>query len=339
MTIDANHAMPRTTPDDVVAAIVTYGARQPMLLAVLERLREEGVGRAIVIDNGAHWPVAAMLATQFGDWVRVVPMGGNMGSACGFVAAFEAAMQTDRALIWILDDDNRPQRGCLSALQAAYAQETMRTPADMLALVAMRTEHATDNVSARQLMTRWDSFGGFHVADIVAKIVHRLPGRVQHQLRHIDLGVTHFGGMLFHRSLVQRFGLPQREFYMYGDDTEFTWRITSGGGRIVQVAEALVEDLEESFQQTAHVRNRFVGALLSDSDFRTYYSVRNMAFFESRFRRRRRLLFALNRQLYFAILRLYARRLGRMDRYRFIYASANEGLSGERGPNARFPLR
>lgn len=326
-------------PADVVVALVTYGERRSMLLAVLERLREEGAGHVVVVDNGAHWPVGTELAAQFQDWVTVVAMGANRGSAHGFVTAFETAMQTGKPLVWILDDDNRPETGCLAALLAAHAEEAARTPEDMLAVVAMRAEHFSGNVSAKQLMTRWDSFSGFHVADLVSKVAHRLPGRRESRPHRVELGVTHFGGMFFHRSLVERIGLPRRDFFMYGDDTEFTWRITCQGGRIVQVPEALVEDLEGSFQQTSHVRNRFIGALLSDSDFRTYYSVRNLAYFESRFRRRRSAMFALNRRLYFAILHRYARRLGRMDRYHFIRASADEGLRGQLGPNDRYPLR
>ena len=334
-------SVPPHGPSDVVVGIVTYGDRRAMLLAVLDRLRDEGAGRVVVIDNGAHWPVATDLAERYGDWIDVVAMGANRGSAEGFVTAFEEALCTDRALVWILDDDNRPHVGCLAALLAAHAQETARSPADHLVVVAMRAEHGTGNMSAKQLMTRWDSFGGFHVADLLSKIAYRLPGTRSAPPAggRVQLGVAHFGGMLFHRALIERIGLPRRDFFMYGDDTELTWRITADGRRIVQVADALDEDLEGSFQQTAHVRNRFIGALLSDSDFRTHYSVRNLAYFERRFRCRNRAMFALNRALYFAILHRYARRLDRMERYRFIRASAAEGLAGRLGPDDRFPLR
>lgn len=327
------------TANDVVVALVTYGERRSMLVAVLDRLHEENAGHVVVVDNGADWPVTTDLAARYGDWVEVVPMGGNMGSAAGFVTAFEAAMRTGRSHIWILDDDNRPYPGCLAALLAAHAEEARSTPCDLLAVVATRAEHFAGQVSARQLLTRWDSFSGFHIADLASKVAHRLPGRQRELTGRVQLGVTHFGGMLFHRALIERIGFPRRDFFMYGDDTELTWRITANGGRIMQVAHAQIEDLEGSFQQTSHVRNRFIGALLSDSDFRTHYSVRNLAYFESRFRCRRRAMFALNRRVYFAILRRYAKRLNRMARYEFIRASADEGLRGRLGPDDRFPLR
>ncbi len=330
---------PDYRPEDVTAAIVTYGARQSLLLSVLERLRAEGVGQCVVVDNGAHWPVAKDLRAQFGAWVRVVPMGGNTGSSQGFAAALAAARDTGLPLIWLLDDDNRPKHGCLAELLLAYAEESQDIPEDMLALVAGRAEHSIGSISDRQLLTRWDSFGGFHVADLPAKLANRLPLRRQTApTRRARVGVTHFGGMLFHRSLIERFGLPRHEFYMYADDTEFTWRITAAGGRIVEVADAVVEDLEPAAQETARLRNRFVAALQTDSDFRSYYATRNLAFFESRFRRRNAFLFALNRRIYFALLRRYAVKLGRMEKYRFLRASVSDGLAGRQGPDPRFPL-
>lgn len=325
--------------NDVAAAIVTYGERRDLLLSVLDRLRMEGVGRAVVIDNGAHWPVMATLSDRYGDWTQVITMGANTGSSRGFAAAFDAAAELGKPLIWVLDDDNRPRKGCLTVLLAAHARETVRIPADMLAVVAARAEHATGDVSERQLLTRWDSFGGFHIADVADKVMRRLPRqRLPHVPADRRVGVTHFGGMLFARSLLARFGLPRDDFFMYADDTEFTWRITAAGGRIVQVADAVVEDLESAAQQTARLRNRFAAALLTENGFRSHYAVRNLAFFESRFRRRNRAMFALNRVLYFALLRFYAHKTDRMDHYRFIQRSVKEGLAGRLGPDSRFPL-
>ncbi len=332
MAIDANRG-------DVVAVTVTYGERRDMLLTVIEALRGEGVARVIVVDNGARWPVARELAGRFGDYVATIPMGGNKGSAAGYVAGFSAAMAGDTPFVWLLDDDNKPRPGCLATLRRAYAEEEARTPSGLLAVVALRPEHFAGGVSAKQLMTRWDSFGGFHVADLFDKLLNRLPGRRSEAMpTRISLGIAPYGGMLFHRSLVERVGLPRLEFGQYGDDTEFTWRITSSGGRIVQITDAIVNDLEEAFQKNTALRNRFLGALLTDSAFRTYYTFRNLAYFESRFRRHNRLMFAVNRRVYFAILRYYAGRHDQMERYRFIRKSSDEGLRGDLVPSERFPL-
>lgn len=329
---------------DIVAVTVTYGERRTMLITVLEALRKEGVARVVVVDNGARWPVEDELIDRFASFVEIVSMGGNKGSAAGYAAGLDAAMASNMPYIWMLDDDNRPRPGCLAKLRKGYDEECAYTPSALLAVVALRPEHFAGGVSARQLLTRWDSFGGFHVGDVFDKLVNRLPLPAALQRREVPstrtvLGVAPYGGMLFARSLVIRIGMPRLEFGQYGDDTEFTWRITSSGGRIVQIGDAIVDDLEVAFQQNAQLRNRFLGALLTDSAFRTYYTFRNLAYFESRFRRRNRLVFALNRYVYFAILRYYARQSGHLERYSFIRQSSDEGLAGDLTPSKSFPLQ
>jgi GT2 family glycosyltransferase len=329
---------------DVVAVTVTYGERRTMLIAVIEALRKEGVARVVVVNNGARWPVEDELTDRFTGFVEIVSMGGNKGSAAGYAAGLDAAMASSMPFIWMLDDDNRPRSGCLAKLRKGYDEECASTPSALLAVVALRPEHFAGGVSAKQLMTRWDSFGGFHIGDLLDKLINRLPLPAALQRREVSsariaLGVAPYGGMLFARSLVIRLGMPRLEFGQYGDDTEFTWRITSSGGRIVQIGDAIVDDLEDAFQQNAQLRNRFLGALLTDSAFRTYYTFRNLAYFESRFRRRNRLIFALNRYVYFVILRHYARQSGHLERYRFIRQSSDEGLAGDLTPSARFPLQ
>ncbi|WP_380787429.1 glycosyltransferase [Sphingomonas sp. R86521] len=327
------------TKGDIVAVTVTYGERRDMLFTVLDALRVEGATHVIVVDNGASWPVAAELTTRLGGFVKIVSMGGNTGSARGYVAGIEAAMASRLPFIWLLDDDNLPRPGCLATLRKAYKEEIDQTPSSLLAVLALRPEHFAGGVAPKQLMTRWDSFAGFHVADLFEKLINRLPLRARTAMPgRIPLGVAPYGGMLFHRSLIEHLGLPRLEFGQYGDDTEFTWRITSNGGRIIQIADAIVDDLEQAFQKNAQLRNRFLGALLTDSDFRTYYTFRNLAYFERRFRRRKPLLFTLNRIVYFSILRFYAHRHGLKARYTFIRDSSSEGLTGDLKPSIRFPL-
>lgn len=113
---------------DVVAVTVTYGERRTMLIAVIEALRDEGVARVVVVDNGARWPVVDELTDRFAGFVEIVSMGGNRGSAAGYAAGLAAAIATDMPFIWMLDDDNRPRPGCLATLRQGYDDECARTP-------------------------------------------------------------------------------------------------------------------------------------------------------------------------------------------------------------------
>lgn len=334
------------SPPRVVAVLATYRDRSAMLEAVLERLREEGVAQAVVIDNGATWPIAERLAATFGDFVDVVAMGGNCGCALGYARGLERAIELGADLLWLLDDDNRPMPGSLAALLATWQGELESAGsvgADRLVVTAVRDEHHADvlaGVPERHLKVRWDSFGGFHLRDLGYKFWRRTPwGRPSGKAAAaVRVDVTPYGGSLFHRALVARFGLPLLDFYQYGDDTEFMWRVTRDGGRILVVTAARIEDLEVSWNPTVQLANRFSGLVAGSSAFRTYYSTRNAAYFEKRFRRRNRLMFALNRTVYLALVRFYAQRSGHPDRYRLIREAVADGEAGRLSVNPRYQL-
>ena len=129
-------------PSPVTVVTVTYGERRALLHQVLDALPAQGVSRAVVVDNGARWPVKDELAAAYGDFVDVVEMGRNTGSAGGFAAGIQRALETGAEFIWLLDDDNRPVPDCLAALSAAYQELRGQHPADLLAVLAFRPERS-----------------------------------------------------------------------------------------------------------------------------------------------------------------------------------------------------
>jgi GT2 family glycosyltransferase len=330
-------------PPTVVAVLATYLDRSTMLEAVLDRLRDEGVTQAVVVDNGGTWPVAEHLAARFGGFVDVVAMGGNRGCALGYARGMERALELNADMIWLLDDDNRPTRGSLAALTAAWQAERDHVGSDRLVVTAVREEHHADvlaGVPERHLKIRWNSFGGFHLRDLAYKLWRRTPvGRPSgHTPAKARVDVTPYGGALFHRSLIKRFGLPLLDFYQYGDDTEFMWRVTRDGGRIIVVTAARIEDLEVSWNPTVQLSNRFSGLVAGSSKFRTYYSARNAAYFESRFRCRNKLMFGINRLIYLGLIAFYARRSGHPERYQLIREAIADGQAGRLAINPRYEL-
>jgi hypothetical protein len=255
----------------------------------------------------------------------------------------ERARAIGAGMIWLLDDDNRPTPGSLAALRAAWDAAVSETGPDRLIVSAVRDEHHADvmaGVPERRLKVRWNSFGGFHWRDLPYKLWRRTrwgrpPGTPPATAR---VDVTPYGGALFDVALVERFGLPLADFYQYGDDQEWTWRVTRAGGRILVVTAARIEDLEESWNPTVQLSNRFRGLAAGSSAFRTYYATRNATYFESRFRRRNRLAFAVNRLIYLALVRHYARASGHPERYRLIREAVADGVAGRLGINPRYQL-
>ena len=329
----------------VTVVTVTYGERRDLLRQVLDALPAQGVGKVVVVDNGAPWPVKAELAAAHGDWVHVVEMGRNTGSAPGFAAGMQRALDLGAEYLWLLDDDNRPEPGCLVALLHAYAGLREQCPADRLAVLAFRPEHQADvaaGVPLRYVNPRRNSFRGFHVLDVPYKIWRRTPWgrpRVRGGLpAQVVLHVAPYSGLLFHRAVVERYGLPRADFVLYADDTEFSYRITQSGGKIVLVTAAELRDMESSWNVRAAHANSFSILLHQGSDFRAYYGTRNGAYLETHVQSHTPLVYALNRSIYLAILTIQARLQGKQARLALVRQAIADGTAGRLGMHPDYPL-
>ncbi|MBS69291.1 MAG: glycosyl transferase family 2, partial [Pseudomonas sp.] len=146
-------------------------------------------------------------------------------------------------------------------------------------------------------------------------------------------------GMLAHRSLYQAIGVPLRELVLYADDTEYTRRITAKGGRLRLVTDALIDELELSWNIKAHTRNIYEAFLLGDSDFRTYYTARNQAWFDTYVWAASPWLYRLNRSIFLTLLRHVARRQQVPERLQLIERAIRDGENRSLGMHQTFPLR
>ena len=330
----------------VTVVTVTYGERRALLRQVLDALPSQGVSRAVVVDNGARWPVKDELAAAYGDFVDVVEMGRNTGSANGFGAGIRRALETGAEFIWLLDDDNRPAPDCLAALTAAYQDLRGQHPADLLAVLAFRPEHQADvaaGVPLRYVNPRRNSFRGFHVLDIPYKFWRRTPwGRPSASgglPARVDLGVAPYSGLFFHRTVAERFGLPRADFVLYADDHEYTQRLTYAGGKIKLITQAVIKDLECSWSVRKGRRTSFTILLTQGSDLRAYYSTRNGVYLDAYYRVNNQATFVFNRQVYLAALAVMTLRHGQFNRYRLLRTAITDGLTARLGINPYFPIK
>lgn len=329
----------------VTVVTVTYGGRRDLLMRMITGAGAQGVERIVVVDNGATWPVRSELSAEHGDFVDVVELGCNTGSAGGFSAGIRRAVELGTEYIWLLDDDNVPEPGCLDALMSAYERLRRKVSVDRLAVLAFRPEHQPDiaaGVPVRRAYPRRNSFRGFHVLDIPYKIWRRTPWgrpRLKGPLPElIDVPLAPYSGLLFHRDVVQAIGLPREDFVLYADDHEYSARITSRGGRIVLATRAALVDLESSWNVRRRVSSSFGVLLHQGSDFRVYYGMRNGTYLDAHCLQHDRLMFALNRWVYLAMLGVMALISRRVDRYHLVLEAVRNGLSGRLGVHPRFSL-
>jgi GT2 family glycosyltransferase len=342
--VDDRKTKERGEGDRVVAVIVTYGDRRRLLEQVLDGVLSEGVARAVVVDNAATWDVASTLTTRYGGSVDVIGMGSNTGPAKGFAVGIVRALDLGANYILLLDDDNRPRPGMVQELLTTFRTQSRVTPLDLLALVPLRPGcyPGVEYLLAGEGSPRPDSFRGLHILDAHLRLWRRTPwGRPRPpgtMPELIELQVACFGGLFFHRDLVARIGLPNGAFVIYGDDTEYTFRIRQAGGRILLATRAGLDDLEPSWVRRAPRPLPLAWYVLGQDDVRAYYITRNGAYFDANYLQRRPLIFRINLLAFVALLRLLAIVYRRTSRYRLLRRAIRDGLAGRLGTHEAYRL-
>ena len=328
------------------AVTVTYGDHlnlvRPVLLALL---RNTEIWKILLVTNGVRWNVQGLVQELGSDQIEAVELDKNRGSAGGYAAGIKRACDLGAEFIWLLDHDNVPQDRALSELFAAYARLNQEFSTDSLGVVAYRPLHNTDlacGVSARRVKWRPSSFWGFHILDVPYKVWRRTPWgkpRLRGGLpAEVEMSVTMFGGLLFHRAVVEKYGLPREDFVVYADDSEFTHRIVQGGGALRMITAARVDDLDASWYVQQGPNNTFARWLKGGSDTRIFYCARNHVYLDRHCLPNRRLMYWVNRRIYCLALWFLALIWGRKRRYSILHKAIRDGLVGRLGIHPEYPI-
>jgi len=329
----------------ITVVTVTYGDRWPQLRQVLEALATldgaDAISKVVVVDNGSGAETKAGLAGR--SDLDVVRLDRNEGSASGFAAGIERALSHGTDYVWLLDDDNRPEYGCLKTLLAAVdeygtgvALQAMRTAMEPLRRLA-------EGVPAGVVFGHRN--GNLHNT-LRCKVLGK-PPRDPFPPGHPLMEWAVYGGFLAPRQAFQRVGLPRLDYVLYADDSDYTHRISAAGWPIRLIPQAVIEDVDDGWENVASrrqgVSNLVAPRVRQPAELRSlYYTVRNSA----HFRRNRRVTspgeyyvnVVLRLGLMFALSVLSAvrtRELAPLRNYRYYLLATWHGLRNRLGPYSR----
>ncbi len=224
--------MKRNESSEVVGGIpvqvcaVTVAFNNPAGLSQLLRsLRgTTSLSGLIVVDNSEHHHLKddrSIFQQYSQDYVfaRYIEVGRNIGSAGGFALGMKTAHSKAFDWVWLLDQDGTVESECLAAL-LQYAHQ-----ADILCpkIVEIRNPH-------RELLyTR-------SVQNVWGRVI---PVDTQAKNRNIDFFASH--GTLISREVLDRVGYYDSDnFFVRGEDWDYSFRATTNGMTILLVADAEV---------------------------------------------------------------------------------------------------
>jgi len=346
-TTSTSHRGSERAAMNVTLVTITNAKRWHLLERTLRAALENGADRAVLVDNEAQEEIASRTDQAFPGRVHTIRLEHNQGSAGAYCAGLQAAMETGAEFLLLLDDDNCVEPQTIPVLQETYKLLSATTPPEQLCVVGFRPDHMSEILRGRPhelISSSGDAFFMFHMADLPKKLWKWISGRRQavpaeaaNPPRQLFRQRTApFGGMFFHRSVIERHGLPDRRFVLYQDDIEFSYRISSTGGEIVVAPQALIADLEQSWGIAD--RSTIFGKLINlGSDRQVYYTTRNRAYFESHCREHSRIR-KVNRAVFLFTLWSLACLRRRTARFRLIVKAIHDGEGAVLGINPEFPL-
>ena len=209
----------------VVAAIVTYN-RSDLLLEAIEAVlgQTHPVQRLFVVDNASTDGTPDLLRERGlldRDDVELVQLPENRGGAGGFARAVEVCRDTGADWMWLQDDDAAPAPDAVERLLAAPPATDPGTAA-LCAKVAL----PDGAIDANQR-------GHFRRRLLPLAASEYRPGHFP------ELGFLSFVGSLVRVDVARRIGLPRADFFVWGDDVEYSLRLGREGA-IRLVSESVV---------------------------------------------------------------------------------------------------
>ena len=333
----------------VYAVIVTYSDRFNLLKQVIDSCLNENIDKIIVIDNNSTENSKIQLRNlepKISDKLKVVYLEENIGSAGGYKRGLEEAYRDDDCeFIWLLDDDNKPQKNSLGILIDFWNKIEQRDKKEKISLLSYRKDRIvfkeavmTDNPNL--VLGSQNSFLGFHLLELPKKVIRVLKRKLGILLfkENLDIRtglvpISPYGGIFFHKNLIDLIGLPNKDFFVYADDHDWSYRITKNSGSIYLVLDSEIDDIDTSWILKKKTTTPFYSYLNEGSDFRVYYTIRNRIYFEQNLVTSK-FIYNLNKNIFLFILSFY-KNTKNSARYEVFRDAVEDGINKKLGIKKR----
>lgn len=197
----------------IFAVVLTYN-RKELLSRCLDALfaQSRACDRVIVIDNASTDGTSEMLNECWRHRVQAHVLSRNIGASGGFSAGIRLAFQAGADFIWVMDDDVIPAPDALEKLVLAdQFLASKKAGRAFLLSTAWTEEGEVTNVP------RIDTRPG-------ARGYENWPLFLEHRM--VPVTRATFVSILLPREIVAQYGLPLAQMFIWGEDSEYTWRIT-----------------------------------------------------------------------------------------------------------------
>ncbi len=183
--------------EKAIAVIVTYN-RLALLCECITALQKQTrkPDAILVVNNGSTDHTEQWLQSQK-DLFFITQK--NVGSGGGFNTGINWAFSHNYTWIWCMDDDGYPKEDALENILAAETET-----------LALRNCAVINREDKKSFV--WKTKHYTTIDEVDTKLIK---------------GIGHpFNGTMIHRNIVERVGLPKPKLFLWGDESEYYYRIT-----------------------------------------------------------------------------------------------------------------
>ena len=240
----------------VCALVVTF-KRKELLGQVLEALllQTTPLKKIIVVDNNSNDGTEILLSSlisEHGDLFEYYNTGANLGGAGGFAFGFELLKDRQYDYLWLMDDDLMPQKCCLEKLIAC-------PDGDIIQPLRLNKDGSLAELAPIQF-----DLDKFFALLPKKENVSQYIERTKLTTGTIKIAGVPFEGPLIKKHVVDIVGIPDKRFFIFYDDMDYSLRATNAGFSIY---------CETSAKATRLLNNNQKNDL---SSWKGYFMLRNL---------------------------------------------------------------
>lgn len=226
----------------VFAVVVTYN-RCELLKKVIHALREQTytLDSIIIVNNGSADGTDKWLSEQVGLTGITQE---NLGGSGGFWRGIKEAYQQGADYIWCMDDDVHPYPDCLE-------QYMKNMPVKGGILAPFRLLNGEKIVLGGECLH-------FNLNSIFKSLKQDVTLKdIENSANTIRVESVAFEGPIISRNVVEAIGLPEKDLFIFWDDTEYSYRAFRNGFDVLYVKSArfFKEKLAGNSSQNKNIRS------------------------------------------------------------------------------------
>jgi len=215
--------------EKVCAVVVTHNRKELLrecLLALSSQTRAPD--HILVVDNASTDGTYEMLKMKFPE-VEVLRLPENQGGAGGFHEGMKLAYEKGFDWLWLMDDDAEPMPETLAGL----LKEALNNDAGVICPIIVTKDGIVQNYHHKLINKRT-------CTEKPAISERTIKEKRRTSIRALQIDANAFVGPLVKKDVIGKVGLPLKEAFIWGDDTEFTYRCRVNGINLVLSLDSMI---------------------------------------------------------------------------------------------------